>query len=371
MKQLVFPLIFLVLSCVAVACKTAAPAARNKTDLAVIAYYSGGSANLQQYKWEQLTEVIFSFCHLRGNRLAVDNADDSLTIQSLVDLKKKHPHLKVLLSLGGWGGCKTCSPVFSTPVGRAEFAASVLELSEAFGTDGIDLDWEYPGIEGYPGHEFKPEDKQNFTLLVKELRRVLGKKREISFAAGASADYFEHSVEWAAVMPLVDRVNLMTYDFISGFSTVTGHHTQLLSTAEQESSVDYSVRYLKNLGVPPAKIVIGAAFYARTWEQVENVNHGLYQPGKFKSFISYSKFGQSISPDQGFELFRDPASQAPYAYSARRKEFATFDDATSVTMKTQFARAKGLGGIMFWELVCDLPENGLLQVIHDAKTSGH
>ncbi|HRI60266.1 MAG TPA: glycoside hydrolase family 18 protein [Saprospiraceae bacterium] len=370
MKQLVFPLISLVLSMAVVACKTAAPTAKNNGHLAVIAYYSGNGTDLQQYKWEQLTHVIFSFCHLRGNRLAVDNSTDELTIRNLVALKKQHPHLKVLLSLGGWGGCETCSPVFSTPEGRSAFVASVKELLEDYGADGIDLDWEYPAIEGYPGHVYKPEDKRNFTLLVQELRRVLGKHAEISFAAGAFAEFFDQSIEWAQVMPLLDRVNLMTYDFISGFSTVTGHHTQLLSTAEQEASVDYSVRYLKNLGVPPSKIVIGAAFYARTWEQVENVNNGLYQAGKFKSFVPYNKFAQNISIDQGFAFFRDPASQAPYAYNEKRREFATFDDATSVAMKTKFARAKGLGGIMFWELSSDVPENGLLQVIHDAKTSG-
>lgn len=353
-----------------VACKTAAPSAKNNGEFAVIAYYSGNGIDLQQYKWDQLTHVIFSFCHLRGNRLAVDNSTGELTIRNLVALKKQHPHLKVLLSLGGWGGCETCSPVFSTPEGRSEFVASVKELIDDYGADGIDLDWEYPAIEGYPGHVYQPEDKRNFTLLVQELRQVLGKHAEISFAAGAFASFFDQSVEWAQVMPLLDRVNLMTYDFISGFSTVTGHHTQLLSTAAQEASVDYSVRYLKNLGVPPSKIVIGAAFYARTWEQVENVNNGLYQTGKFKSFVPYKNFPQRISETSGFAFFRDPASQAPYAYSASRKEFATFDDATSVAMKTKFARAKGLGGIMFWELSGDVPSNGLLQAIHDAKTSG-
>lgn len=370
MKPLVHLLLCLVLSWAAFACKTAAPAAKNKGEFAVIAYYSGNGADLDQYKWDQLTHVIFSFCHLRGNRLAVDNSTDELTIRKLVELKKQHPHLKVLLSLGGWGGCETCSPVFSTPEGRSAFVASVQELTEDFGTDGIDLDWEYPAIEGYPGHVFKAEDKRNFTLLVQELRRALGNRAEISFAAGSFATFFDQSIEWAQVMPLLDRVNLMTYDFISGFSPVTGHHTQLLSTAEQEMSVDYSVRYLKNLGVPPAKIVIGAAFYARTWEQVENVNNGLYQAGKFKSFVPFKDFPRRMDKESGFEFFRDPASQAPYAYSAARKEFATFDDATSVAMKTKFAQAKGLGGIMFWELSNDLPEKGLLQVIHDTKMSG-
>jgi chitinase len=349
------------------ACKIPIPSETKSSDFAVIAYYHGKGRDLQQYKWEQLTHVIFSFCHLRGNRLAVDDANDSLTIRKLVALKKQHPRLKVLLSLGGWGGCEPCSQVFSTAEGRSEFATSVQELTKEYETDGIDLDWEYPAIEGYPQHPYKPEDKHNFTLLVQELRRVLGKRAEISFAAGGFADFFDKSVEWAQVMPLLNRVHLMSYDLVSGFSKVTGHHTPLFSTAEQQGSVDYGVRYLKTLGVPPEKIVIGAAFYARTWEQVENVNNGLYQPGKFKSFVPYNKLAQTITKETGFVLYRDPAAQAPYAYNPALKEFATFDDIESVSMKTKFARAKGLGGIMFWQLGGDLPENGLLQAIYDAK----
>ena len=358
---------FAVLLLASFACKTSAPPSSKHKKFEVIAYFHSKGADIQQYKWEQLTQVIFSFCHLRGNQLAVDNEQDSLVIRNLVALKKQHPHLKVLLSLGGWGGCATCSPVFSTPEGRSEFAASVQELTKEYDTDGIDLDWEYPAIEGYPGHPHKPEDKRNFTLLVQELRRALGRRAEISFAAGGFASFFDNSIEWAQVMPLLDRVNLMSYDLVGGFSTVTGHHAPLFSTAEQQGSVDYGVRYLKTLGVPPQKIVIGAAFYARTWEQVEDVNNGLYQPGKFKSFVPYKNFSQTINRVAGFTFFRDPAAQAPYAYSASHKEFATFDDAESVALKTKFARAKGLGGIMFWQLTDDLPQNGLLQAIHEAN----
>lgn len=38
-------------------------------------------------------------------------------------------------------------------------------------------------------HKFAPEDKKNFTRLVKELR-TLGSDKELSFAAGASQRYF-------------------------------------------------------------------------------------------------------------------------------------------------------------------------------------
>src|SRR5690606_34229347 len=181
-------------------------------EISVIAYYSGNADAIDKYDVKKLTHIIYSFCHLKGSRLHVDNKGDSATIKKLVSLKKDHPTLKVLLSLGGWGGCEFCSPGFSTDSSREEFAESVKELNDYFKTDGIDLDWEYPGIPGHPGHAWKAEDKPNFTELVKSIRNSLGQKHEISFAAGGFPKFLEESVEWDKVMPLVNNVNLMSYD---------------------------------------------------------------------------------------------------------------------------------------------------------------
>lgn len=167
-----------------------------KPSLTVTAYYAGDTVQLKAYDPTKLTHIIFSFCHLKGNRLSVDNHRDTLRIQKLVELKKKNPALKVLLSLGGWGGCASCSDVFSTNAGRKEFAASVKEANTFFGTDGIDLDWEYPAIAGYPGHKFGPQDKQNFTALIVDLRDSLGTQNEISFAAGGFQKFIDEAVEW-------------------------------------------------------------------------------------------------------------------------------------------------------------------------------
>lgn len=334
---------------------------------AVIAYYHGGAADAHTFRADQLTHIIFSFMHLQGNELAADDAGDSLTVRRLVDLKQQNPALKVLLSLGGWGGCATCSPVFATERGRLEFAASVKRLLLEYHADGIDLDWEYPAIEGYPGHAYDAADRRHFTLLVQALRRELGPACEISFAAGGSNDFFDHSIDWAAVMPLVNRVHVMTYDLVSGFSTRTGHHTPLYSTPEQILSADYAVRYLDSLGVPKSKIVIGAAFYARVWENVPDINRGLYQPGKFKSFVAYRSIDETLRPGNSFTFYRDSTAQAPYAYSAALGQFATFDDRRSVAEKMRYVRRHKLGGLMFWQLGGDRPAGGLLQAIHDAR----
>lgn len=336
-----------------------------KQPLAVLAYYSGNATEIDNYDVQKLTHIIYSFCYLRGNQLFVGNAEP--VIRKLVSLKKKQPSLKILLSLGGWGGCKSCSDVFSTRDGRDSFALSVKKWTDKLGTDGIDLDWEYPAIEGPPGHPYKEEDRPNFTELVKSLRKALGNKQEISFAAGGFTKFLEQSVEWKKVMPVVDRVNIMSYDLVNGYSTVTGHHTGLYSTPELIESTNNAVTYLESLGIPRNKLVIGAAFYARVFENVDSVNNGLYRPTKFKSFIPYRTFPQVLAKSDGYIAYYDEVAKAPYSYNPSKKLFATYDDSLSVDLKTKYALDKGLNGIMFWELTLDTPKNGLLEAIDNAR----
>jgi len=338
-----------------------------QNQISVIAYYAGGPDEVDSFSVEKLTHIIFSFSHLKGNQLYISGSRDKETIRKLVNLKRRNPELKVILSLGGWGGCATCSDVFSSAKDREAFAQSVKRLSQYYHTDGIDLDWEYPAISGFPSHKYQPEDKENFTSLIKQLRETLGKKYEISFAAGGFKKYIDSSVEWNKVMPEVDRVNVMTYDLIGGYDTVTGHHTALYSTSQQERSVDQAITQLINAGVPKNKIVIGAAFYARVWENVADSNYGLYQRGKFKKGINYRNFNKEFSEQNGYTSYWDEVAKAPYSYNASQQLFATYDDKKSIELKTQYVIDKGLNGIMFWELSLDTFHNGLLGVIDDVK----
>lgn len=344
--------------------------AQSSNNFTVTAYFYGGPEKVDSIEVEKLTHIIFSFCHLTGNKLTVDNEKDSQAIKKLVSAKKRNSSLKILLSLGGWGGCKTCSDVFSSGAARKEFAESVLALCQSYGTDGIDLDWEYPVVEGYPGHTFKPEDKPNFTALVRELRKTMGDKYEISFAAGGFQQFLDEAIEWKEVMSLVDRVNLMTYDLVNGNSTVTGHHTPLFSTSKQHESTDNAVQHLIKLGIPANKLVIGAAFYGRMWENVQATNNGLYQAGKFKKGVNYRNASRELSPSNGFKLYWDEVAQAPYGYNAAQKLFVTYDDKRSMALKTTYAMDQGLNGIMFWEITNDTNRNGLLHTI-DATRKNH
>lgn len=303
---------------------------------------------------------------MKGNEISVDNLKDTLIIRQLVSLKQRNPSLKVILSLGGWGGCETCSPVFSTEAGRNEFAKSVKKLNDYFKTDGIDLDWEYPSIEGFEGHQYTKDDKQNFTALVKVLRKELGRKNEVSFAAGGFTQFLAESIEWDKVTPMVNKINLMTYDLVNGNSTILGHHTPLYSTPQQIESTDHAVRYLDSINVLRNKMIIGAAFYGRIFDVQQDSLNGLYQKGKFNEAVSYKYLNKDSLLRAGFISYWDETAKAPYIYSAAKKQLITFDDERSIMLKTKYVIDNNLGGIMFCQLGEDKPANGLLDAIDTA-----
>ena len=332
----------------------------------VFGYYAGRPTMIDSFPIEKLTHLCFSFTHLRGNKIAVSNLRDSLTITNCVALKKRNPNLKVIISMGGWTGCYTCSGIFAEDSSRKVFASSVKQLINYFKVDGIDLDWEYPAIQGPPGHPFDRNDKQNFTALIKTLRDTLGKEKEISFAAGGFTKFINESIEWEKVCLLVDRINLMTYDLITGYDTVTGHHTALYSTRHQKESCDNAVRMLVKKGVPRSKLLIGAAFYARIWEDVSETNNGLYQNGKFLKGVSFKSFSY-LSADSGFIYHWDNKANAPSLYNPQKKWLVTFDDSISIFLKTKYVMKNHLNGIMFWQIADDSFTNGMLDIIDETK----
>jgi chitinase len=335
-------------------------------DYKVIAYSMGDVEAMKQYPLDKITHIIYSFLHLKNDTLAWSDDKQRNTLVQLGQLKQTFPHLKIMVSLGGWGGCEPCSAIFSTEEHRNTFAQTTVALLKEFNLDGLDLDWEYPAIEGYPGHTYSDSDKANFTELVKTLRKTMGNQYLLAFAAGGFVGYLEKSIDWEAVMPQVDFVNLMTYDLVSGFSKVTGHHTPLKDYRPDQQSTEKCVNWLLQHGAKSEQLIIGAAFYARVWEEVSAENNGLYNAGNFKHGVSYKNFETYFTDSTGFRYYWDKKAKAAYRYSESKKLFATFDDERSIKAKAKFIQKKKLGGIMFWQLLEDKPSGGLVDAIDDA-----
>lgn len=333
---------------------------------ALIGYYAGDGADLYDRAIGKLTHLIWCFARLDGDSLAPLTKAEDKVLRKMVGFKREYPDLKVLISFGGWGNCASCSEVFARPEGRKAFARSVHALLKRTWTDGIDLDWEYPAVQGPPGHAFSDADRHNFTLLVRDLRAELGTRYELSFAAGGTEACLRQGFEWDSIIPVVDRVHLMTYDLVHGYSTTTGHHTPLISAGSDRPSADGAVRLVEQLGVPRSKVVIGSAFYTRVFKEVPADADGLGQPGVFSHTIPWSAMDTTITGAKGWTIRLDKKSQATFAYHAADRLFATYDDLASVAAKARYVKDRGLGGIMFWQLLDDRTKGGLLDAMHNA-----
>lgn len=334
-----------------------------KSTFRVVAYFRGDIKEVQKYDYEKVTHLIYCFMYLKGNQIGFKNEDSENTLKECLALKKKYPSLKVLIAIGGWGGCETCSSVFSSQEGRNEFANSVKTVLIKYNADGIDIDWESPVIGGFKDHKASPEDKGNFTELIVTLRKKLSKKYEICFDANSTKDFMDQSIDWKNVLPHVDFVNLMTYGLPTNKRGHTGHHTALFSSPMQSESIDKSINYLDSLGLPRSKFLIGAAFYSFVVQEVDSLNNGLGQKGKFLSNVNYNKLIVDYTEANGYNYFWDSIACAPFLYNLNRKIFVTFDNERSVSLKTKYAIENHLGGIMFWRLNGDMYANGLLDAI--------
>lgn len=286
-------------------------------------------------------------------------------------------------SVGGWTWSTHFSTVAASDTLRQNFAASCASfLSQYDFLDGIDIDWEYP-VEGglfiwskfeylvsqflgLASNTYNPSDGQNYNLLLQAIRNSIGSYKLLTIAAPAGPHLTRH-LDLAGMSPIVDFVNIMTYDFRGGWSKFTGHHSPLLpSSVDPDTSLTdtFTViqHYLKN-GMQASKINIGAAMYGRAWLGAPNTNNGLFQTFSSIPAGTWDKGGEAtgvfdywdiISKLSSGQLMRywDNEVLAPWLYDGSSM-MISYDDIESMTAKCEFVRAMGLGGIMVWELAGD------------------
>jgi chitinase len=368
-----------------------APKDKSSEGVSVMAYYfpRWGNFDPESLPLQKLTHIIFSFTEVIGNEMKFKNDSSGLLLKKLVEMKKTNPHLKVMIACGGWGGSGGFSEMSRTPETRKKFVESVVSFIKEYKLDGLDIDWEYPGMKGI-GNPFVPEDKENFSSLMRELRESMdkiAKGQVLTFAVAGWEEFFNH-VELDKVMPYVTYMNVMSYDLAGGNDSYTSHHTNLGwvkmedikgTPAEQkiieegDSTKPYSaekiISYCMDKGVNPGQIIIGSGFYGKAWIGVPPANDGLYQlnRGPWKERNSYAVIREKRENANGFIRHWDSTAKAPFLYNPTDSIFVTYEDTVSVRLKTEYVIKTRLGGIMFWQLGNDTPKDGLVDAIYAAK----
>ena len=307
---------------------------------------------------DKLTHINYAFADVKDGRIVEGFSHDTENFAILAALRRQHPHLRILISVGGWTWSNNFSDAALTAESRRRFTDSAIAFVRRHDIDGVDIDWEYPGLRGND-NVHRPEDRENFTAMMTELRQALdaegrsrGRQYVLTFAAGASPDFIAHT-ELDKVQAVVDFVNLMTYDFRTT-DPIAGHHANLYPhpADTKQRSVDGAVRDFIAAGVPPAKLVVGVPFYGRAWAGIEGDGTGPYQPGSRPTEridTKYSSLAETLINKGGFVRMWDSQAQAPYLWNKDTRTFISYDDPESLRLKSAYIRDKGLAGAMFWE----------------------
>lgn len=278
-------------------------------------------------------------------------------------------NVKLLPSLGGWTLSTNFPAVASDPVKRQNLAQQCVELITVYGFDGIDLDWEYPG---YAPHAGTPNDAANFTLLLQDIRSALdaaesdlGKNLLLTIAVGASPVNMEN-VQWTAILPFVDIINLMSYDYFGAWEPLTNHNAPLFQPAvgDPEFNTHASiVRLTEQYAVPSDKLAVGIGFYGRSVKTLgapglHVASMGIADAVSFPADEGNPLYYSIVSALPNFDYHWDDLSKVPYLTgSGALNTFVSFDDTVSVRHKAEYIAANNLRGAIVWELTGDYIES--------------
>lgn len=316
-------------------------------------------------------------------------------------LRQKNPNLKIGISLGGWSKSNDFSVICRNEATLNKFVKNVMDFVRYANVDFVDIDWEYPNSKRDPDLvdnkndegtvHAGPDDKANYIKLLEKLRAALdeqgaelNKKYELSAALPMANSKVDDGIDVAKMFELLDFGNIMTYDAAGAWDEVSGHQTALYTNPDSPYkgkgfSVDESVKHYLSKGAPSEKVVIGAAYYTRGWEKINDNGPNSSLPGLYgtaervnKDADNFVSFGaknfakiengnggrhggvwpwrQQDALKQeypGLKEYWDDSAKAPYLYSPSGA-FFTYDNPRSIKEKTDYVKKYNLGGMIAW-----------------------
>lgn len=353
------------------------------------AYYPGGSAArypVSKIPADTVTHVFYAFARIEDGRCVVA-PDAAAHFKALAELKRRHPKLRTLISIGGWeaGGF---SDAALTAESRERFVSSCMAMffdTHRGSFDGVDIDWEFPVYGGPKEITARPEDRRNMTLLAQEFRVQLDKRgaqdgKTFLLTAALPAGRMQsdgpydpaRSFDLAALGRTLDFINLMTYDMGTAFSTVSTFNAPLREVPQDPlpdelrryNNVEGAVEFYRAHGVSADKLVLGVPFYGRGFRVKDADNDGLYRPyTEPYAAGDWREIRAKLLDNPKWKRHWHPVAQTPYLFNADERVFVSYEDPESIGLRSQLAKEHGLRGVFMWELTGDDEQHSLLKAM--------
>lgn len=282
------------------------------------------------------TTINYGFANMNDTRDGVI-INNEPHFRSIVELKKINPELKVLLCIGG-GANSGLSEMAADSLKRISLANQCKQIIEDYDIDGIDFDWEFPGVDG------NPDDYDNFAIVLKTVRDSIGANKLLTLAAGGDmAGMDANNVE--LYLSIIDYVNVMAYDLSGSPET---HHTSLYrSKYTGWRYVDEVVQDYLDHGVPYGRMMLGLGFYGRG------------------DGVHYSEWTSSMSAMPYDDLTEqwDSVGLVPYIADVNGELTVGYENQRSIEIKCDYLKKRGFRGAMIWRTELDLDSLQLARTV--------
>ena len=282
-------------------------------------YYLDSNEKIKKYTSAIEDENIINFAHQKGVKVLA-------VIANLPDYTE-----------GGDWNSERVEEIISSASLRQRHINDIVELVRRNNFDGVDIDYE----------ALKKTDRNNFTIFIKELSKVLHNEGKLLGVAihpktsenKPSEDNGSHAQDWEKLHPYIDQMYFMLYSEYN-LETKPGPNA---SVNWADKILDYAVNKVK---VPKEKIFFGIPFYGHEWVKTEkNQYQGL------DSDVTFSNV-KFLSEDNNLPFKWDEASKTPYfVYTKNGKEHIIwFENSDSFEAKLFLKEKYGIPNLGFWRL---------------------
>lgn len=341
--------------------------------------------------YDQLSHLNYGFAVLtKDGIVAMHDTWRGATNMQEIAKRTKQAGVANIISIGGYTNSQVCvincdqsgkevkmfQAATATPEKVERLANSIVEYMLKWKFDGVDIDWEYPTTE---------KEADQYTQLIKSLRTkldTLGQQNDRYYQLSSAVTANHNNIKFtnpAETVPLLDSVNVMTYDYHGAFDPITGHNSPLYghyNDTDAKFNIDSTMKEY-NLGwnIPKSKLLVGLSWYGRAWGNVEGTEKvpgspGLFNPGSATIHGQWDDKNEytgtnpyhllkEMALDKQYQRYWDTQSHAPYLYNASTKTFYTYDDVQSIREKVDYIKNEGYGGAIIWDLSGDTADHEL------------
>jgi len=313
----------------------------------VLGYYPSWTTDVtpDEIDYRPFTHLAHAFVTVGGDGTLV--TDERIPGRDLCE-RAHRAKVKVLLAVGGADSNPTLTRAMSRPDAAARLVTPLVEMVARHGYDGIDVDWEFPASE---------EDARRMNDFVRRVRAELDRRVPgalLTMAVPAS-DWNGRWFERDALLPHVDWVNVMTYDFHGPWSDHAGHNAPLYAVkndAKDGALLHFGAAltyWTRTKRWPREKLLLGVPAYGRgfavsRWHETPTGTAA-------HPYLAYRDVAGLLAA--GWARRWDNEARVPFLEKPGGGELISYEDEASAALKGAWIRRQRVRGLFFWEVTQD------------------